>query len=194
MKKYFTIIAILLFFSCVSKKNENPHVIIQTKQGDIEVELFSKQAPKSVTAFLSYVDSGFYENTSFYRILNDDNQPSNAAKAELIQGGLWKTKYKQAEALAGIPHETTQQTGIKHIDGTVSLARDKPGTANSEFFICVGDQPGYDYGGDNNPDGLGYAAFGRVIKGMEVVRKIYNQPEDNQSFTPPVPIYNIVRQ
>jgi peptidyl-prolyl cis-trans isomerase A (cyclophilin A) len=194
MKKYFSIIAAIIFLSCSSKKTGNPHVIIQTKFGDIEVELFPKQAPKSVAAFLSYVDSGFYENTSFYRILNDENQPSNAEKSELIQGGLWKTKYQKAETLAGIPHETTQQTGIKHTNGTISLARDKPGTANSEFFICVGDQPGFDYGGENNPDKLGYAAFGRVVTGMDVVRKIYNRPEDDQSFTPPVPIYKIVRE
>ncbi|MDR0793288.1 MAG: peptidylprolyl isomerase [Chitinophagaceae bacterium] len=194
MKKNFFIIAALIFLSCSSKKQGNPHVIIQTKQGDIEVELFPKQSPKTVAAYLSYVDSGFYEKTCFYRILSDENQPSNAAKAELIQGGLWKTKYQKAETLAGIPHESTQQTGIKHTNGTISLARDKPGTANSEFFICVGDQPGFDFGGDNNPDKLGYAAFGRVVKGMNVVRMIYNQPEDNQSFTPPVPIYNIVRK
>jgi peptidyl-prolyl cis-trans isomerase A (cyclophilin A) len=194
MKKYFFTVAAFIFLSCSSEKQGNPQVIIQTKQGDIEIELFPNQAPKTVAAFLNYVDSGFYENTGFYRILSDENQPSNAEKAELIQGGLWKTKYQKAATLAGIPHETTQQTGIKHTNGTISLARDQPGTATSEFFICVGDQPGFDFGGENNPDKLGYAAFGRVVKGMKVVRRIYNQPENDQRFTPPVPIYNIVRK
>jgi peptidyl-prolyl cis-trans isomerase A (cyclophilin A) len=75
----------------------------------------------------------------------------------------------------------------------ISLARLEPGTASTEFFICIGKQSGFDYGGENNPDGQGYAAFGKVIKGMEVVRKIYNRPEDEQAFTPPVSIYDIVR-
>jgi peptidyl-prolyl cis-trans isomerase A (cyclophilin A) len=80
-----------------------------------------------------------------------------------------------------------------HKDGTISLARLQPGTATTEFFICIGDQPGYDFGGENNPDGQGYAAFGRVVKGMDIIKKIYNQPENDQYFTPRVPIYNIVR-
>ena len=159
--------------------------------GDIEVELYPTQAPKTVAAFLSYVDSGFYKNTTFYRVLNDDNQPSDAFKSEIIQGGLWGLG--RNKKIPGIPHESTNQTHIQHKDGTISLARLEPGTANTEFFICVGDQPGYDYGGENNPDGQGYAAFGRVIKGMDVVKKIYNQPDNDQYFAPRIPIYNIVR-
>jgi peptidyl-prolyl cis-trans isomerase A (cyclophilin A) len=97
-------------------------------------------------------------------------------------------------SLPGVPHETTRETQILHGDGVISLARDKPGTATSEFFICLGDQPGFDFGGENNPDGQGYAAFGKVVKGMDVVRTIYQRPEDNQSFTPAVPIYSISRK
>jgi peptidyl-prolyl cis-trans isomerase A (cyclophilin A) len=74
------------------------------------------------------------------------------------------------------------------------MARTAPGTATTEFFICVGDQPGFDFGGDNNPDGQGYAAFGKVVKGMDIVRNIYARPENNQSFDPPIPIYEIVRK
>lgn len=172
---------------------KNPHVLIETISGDIEVELFPDQAPKSVAAFLSYVDSGYYKNTNFYRVLSDNNQPSDAYRSKLIQGGLWKSKYKLSASLPGIPHETTQQTKLTHTDGTVSLARMAPGTATTEFFICVGDQHGFDYGGSNNPDGQGYAAFGRVVKGMKVVQEIYGAPEDDQSFTPPVEIFNIKR-
>jgi peptidyl-prolyl cis-trans isomerase A (cyclophilin A) len=168
-------------------------VRIETAKGDIEVELFPAQAPKSVAAFLRNVDSGYYKNTSFYRILSDDDQPSDSYKSRLIQGGLWKTNYKLSASLPGIPHETTQQTKILHTDGTVSFARAAPGTANTEFFICVGDQHGFDYGGNNNVDGQGYAAFGRVVAGMNVVTDIYDSPEDEQNFTPPIDIYNIVR-
>jgi len=141
-----------------------PHVIIRTAAGDIEVELYPLQAPKTAGAFLSYVDSGFYKNASFYRVLNEDNQVTGAAISKLIQGGIWKTNHAKAVGVPGVPHEPTSQTHLHHTDGTISLARDKPGTGTTEFFICVGDQPGFDYGGENNPDGQGYAAFGKVVK------------------------------
>lgn len=187
----FLFILLLLASGC-SAPHKNPHVRIQTSVGDVEVELYPEQAPKSVAAFLSYIDSGFYKNTTFYRVLNNDNQPSDAFKSQLIQGGLWGTGRRKN--LPGIPHESTQQTNILHKNGTISLARLAPGTATTEFFICVGDQPGYDYGGENNPDGQGYAAFGRVVKGMDVVNKIYNRPETDQYFSPVIPIYNIVKK
>lgn len=179
--------------SCSGNKYENPHIEIQTRFGDIEIELFPELAPKTATAFLSYLDFGVYKNSSFYRVLNIDNQPSDAPKAELIQGGIWKTSYKKTINLKGIPHETTAQTGILHKDGTLSLARLTPGTATTEFFICIGNQPGFDYGGNKNPDKQGYAAFGKVIKGMDIVIRIYRQREDEQAFDPPIDIYNIVR-
>jgi peptidyl-prolyl cis-trans isomerase A (cyclophilin A) len=187
---FMVIIAVSLLGGC-GHNYTDPHIEIQTKLGDIEVELYPDKAPKTTAAILSYIKAGYYRNSSFYRVLNNDNQPSNAPKAELIQGGLYRSKANPA--LTGIPHETTQQTGILHKEGTISLARLQPGTATSEFFICIGDQPGFDYGGENNADKQGYAAFGKVVKGMDIVRKIYNQPEDGQSFDPPVPIFNIVQ-
>ena len=92
-----------------------------------------------------------------------------------------------------VAHETTQQSGLHHLRGTVSFAREAPGTATSEFFICMEDQPGLDFRGTNNPDGQGYAAFGKVVKGMDVVNKIFRKPEFDQYFDPPVPIYSIER-
>lgn len=172
---------------------DNPHIRIETSVGDIEIELYPTKAPKSVAAFLKNIDAGYYKNTSFYRILNDDNQASDSYKSHLIQGGLWKTNYKLSSTLPTVPHETTQQTGITHTQGTLSFARQAPGTASSEFFICVSDEHGLDYGGKNNPDGQGYAAFGKVVNGMKVVGTIYQAPEEDQEFTPPVNIYDIVR-
>ncbi|HEY4060353.1 MAG TPA: peptidylprolyl isomerase [Puia sp.] len=180
--------------ACSSSDPRTPHILIQTSAGDIEVELYPGQAPKTAAAFLSFVDSGFYKNSTFYRVLNEDNQATGAPRSELIQGGIWKTDHKKAASHQGIPHETTQQTHLLHKNGTISLARTTPGTAGTEFFICVGDQPGFDYGGENNPDGQGYAAFGKVVKGMDIVRLIYERPENNQSFEPPVAIYNITRE
>ena len=191
--KYFLIAICVISISCKEKNYKNPHVAIETKLGNIEVELYIEKSPVSVTAFLSYVDSGYYKNAAFYRVLNQDNQQMDAFKAALIQGGIWRTNHKLFVSLPGIKHETTQQTGVLHKDGTISLARQEPGTATTEFFICLGDQPGFDYGGENNPDKQGYAAFGKVIKGMNIVRTIYNRPEDDQAFTPPVIIFDIVR-
>jgi len=187
------IFIVLIFASCSHPKYKDPHLLIETKFGDIEVELYPDKAPKSVAAFLSYVDSGFYKNSSFYRVLKEEDQPSASFKSELIQGGIWQTNYKRGISLHGIPHEPTSQTGILHKDGTISLARTKPGTAGSEFFICVGDQPAYDYGGDANPDGQGFAAFGKVIKGMGIVKKIHQQPDYEESFDQPIEIFNIKR-
>lgn len=195
MKKELLLIYlfIIIFASCSHPKYKEPHVLIETNFGDIEVELYPDKAPKSVAAFLSYVDSGFYKKSSFYRVLKEEDQPSGSFKSELIQGGIWQTNYKKGISLAGIPHEPTNKTGILHKEGTISLARTTPGTASSEFFICVGDQPAYDYGGDANPDRQGFAAFGKVFKGMNIVRKIYKQPDNNESFDPPIEILDIKR-
>ena len=196
LRSFFAISIVCSCFMlrCSTPKSDNPHVEIQTRFGDIELELYSKKAPKTVAAFLSYIDSGFYDRSSFYRVMNQENQVIDSWKAELIQGGLWKTNYQKATTLPGIPHESTKQTGIKHTNGIISMARLNPGTATTEFFICIGDQPGFDFGGENNEDGQGYAAFGKVVKGGDILQKIYSQPDRNQSFDPPVHIFKIIRK
>src|ERR1700744_4101981 len=104
--------------SCHSSNPDKPHVVISTGAGDFEVELYPRQAPLTTGAFLSYVDSGLYKNGSFYRVLNEDNQPTGSAFSKLIQGGIWETDYAKAVSLPGFPHETTQQTHLSHTDGT----------------------------------------------------------------------------
>lgn len=195
MKKSKMLVLLLfcLQIGCKNQSSQTPHILIKTVKGDIELELYPQKAPKTVAAFLSFIDKGYYKDASFYRVLNDDNQPSNAPKTELIQGGIWKTNYALASKIPGIPHESTRQTGILHKDGVISLARLEPGTAGSEFFICIDDQPGLDYGGENVPDKQGYAPFGKVIYGMDLVRQIYRMNDKDQYFTKPVGIYNIVR-
>lgn len=195
-RNFFSSVILVISFlvlGCGGPKYTNPHIIISTKYGDIELELYPKQAPKTVAAFLGYVDADLYKNASFYRVLNSDNQATDAPKADLIQGGIWQTNPQKLASLKGIPHENTHHTGILHKTGTISLAREEPGTASSEFFICIGDQPGYDSGGVNNADKQGYAAFGRVVRGMDLVIRLYNRDQKDQSFTPPIPIYDISR-
>jgi peptidyl-prolyl cis-trans isomerase A (cyclophilin A) len=192
MKNLWLLFLISSLVSC-SPNYKNPHVVIETKFGEIELELYPDQAPKSVAAFLENIDADYYENCSFYRVLSRDNQPSDAEKTELIQGGIWGAKNKRDIRRAGIPHETTEQTKVLHKDGVISFARLEPGTATTEFFICIDDQPTLDFGSNSNPDKQGYAAFGKVVKGMNVVRRIHNQNADEQSFDPPIDIYKIRR-
>jgi peptidyl-prolyl cis-trans isomerase A (cyclophilin A) len=168
-------------------------VTIETGEGQVDIELYGDKAPKTVNDFLGNIDHNLYENASFYRVLNDENQPSDAFKAAILQGGVWRTNRKKINR-PQIPHENTQITGIKHLRGTISLAREAPGSGTTEFFICLDSEPGLDFGGANNPDGQGYAAFGKVINGIDIVRKIFRKPENDQYFDPPVPIFNISRK
>jgi peptidyl-prolyl cis-trans isomerase A (cyclophilin A) len=173
---------ITLLWSCGRK---NPEVVIQTELGDIILELYPDKAPITVANFLKYIEEDRFKGATFYRVVTLDNQPGSEVKIEVIQGGLFEDDHPQA--LPPIAHETTQQTGILHKDGVISMARYGPGTATGEFFICVGDQPKLDYGGIRNSDGQGFAAFGKVINGMDVVRKIQQSPEADQYLKPRIP-------
>ncbi len=192
MYKFIFLFSLLGIFGCNQPQNKNPHVLIVTSFGDIEIELFPVKAPESVRAFLSYVDSGFYNNSSFYRVVMAEGQ-SAASNVGLIQGGIWQTNDKLHPVVPGIVHEPTIQTGLSHTTGTVSLARTTPGSANTEFFICIGDQTLFDYGNKSGSDSLGFAAFGRVVKGMTIVRKIQEQQRNGESFGKKIIIDKIKR-
>ena len=168
-----------------------PRVVIQTELGDIEVEIDSIHAPLTAANFLRYVDLGFYRFGRFHRTVRADNQPNDKVKITVVQAGLDPYRVKD---FPPIPLERTKDTGLKHKDGTISMARDGPNTATSEFFICIGDQPALDYGGKRNPDGQGFAAFGRAVLGMDVVRKINQAPAEGQQLEPAIRIENIVRK
>lgn len=172
----------------------NPHVVLVTEKGEIEIELLPAQAPVTVANFLRYVDEGIYERAgaAFYRVVRSDNQPGHPVPIAVIQGGLTIEDQHPAR-LAPIRHETTEDTGLRHRDGTVSMARNTPGSASSEFFICIGPQPELDYGGRRNPDGQGFAAFGRVVRGMDVVRAIHQLPDQDQMLVEPVAITEVRR-
>ena len=186
MHKLLLFLSIALI-SCSHPHYKNPHVVIETSYGDIEVELFPDKAPKTVAAFLSYVDSGYYNKSSFYRVVKTEDMGGN--NYGLIQGGIWRRN--EQLRLPGIEHESTKQTGLSHTSGTISLARTTPGSANTEFFICVGDQSQFDYGNGGNADGQGFAAFGTVFKGMDIVRKIQDRPANGESFTEQISIDRI---
>jgi len=167
-------------------------VLIQTEKGEIEVELDAARAPVTVANFLRYVDGNFYDGGRFHRTVKPDNQPDNKVKIQVVQAGINPARAK--EELPPIKLERTHDTKLAHKDGTLSMARDGPDTATSDFFLCLGDQPELDFGGKRNPDGQGFAAFGRVIKGMEVVKKIQAAPAEGQGLMPPVKVLKMMRK
>lgn len=182
------LISFTLVINAVSQKI--PKCLIKTSLGDITVELYPGKAPITVANFLKYVDAHLYDSSSFFRAVRLDNQPNNLVKIEVIQGG-YVDSLKQ---FPPIPMETTSQTGVHHLDGTISMARSSPASATCSFFICINDQSSLDYGGKRNPDGQGFAAFGKVTNGMDVVKKIQQlYPEQEQYFKPPVTIVSIER-
>ena len=144
-----------------------------------------RQAPVTVANFLHYITEKKVHNPTFYRVVrtDPDNQPDKDVKIQVLQGGLTDVPDRQ---LPTIKHETTEMTGILHKDGVLSMARDEPGTATHHFSICIGDQPALDFGGKRNPDGQGFAAFGKVNKGMDVVKKIHQQPAEGQYLKPAI--------
>ena len=154
----------------------NVNIVLTTSEGNIEIELFMEQAPITAGNFLKLVEGEHLDGGSFYRVVTYDNDNGNP-KIEVIQGGLGDAE----SPFDPIDHETTEQTGILHEDGVISMARGDVGTASSEFFICIGDQPGLDHGNSRNADMQGFAAFGKVVNGMDVVRRINGLPADAPS-------------
>jgi peptidyl-prolyl cis-trans isomerase A (cyclophilin A) len=152
-------------------------VRLDTGLGPIITALKARQAPLTVANFLRYVDDQRYDGASFWRAA----KAPSAVDYGLIQGGLQGDPKK---LLPPIGHEPTSRTGLRHVDGTLSLARKAPGTGDSDFFICVGDAPYLDANPAGEGDNLGFAAFGQVVQGMEIVRKILNLPTPGKAINP----------
>jgi len=161
-------------------------VRIETQMGEIDVEVDVARAPVTGANFLRYVDAGRYDDGRFHRTVRLDNQPGKTVLIEVVQAGVNPAQVDGD--FPPIPLERTTATRLAHTDGTLSMARDGPDTATSDFFICIGDQPELDFGGRRNPDGQGFGAFGRVKAGMDVVRRIQAATADGQALTPPVVI------
>lgn len=166
-------------------------VVLETSLGRIDLAIDTVAAPVTGANFLRYVDAGLYGDGTFYRVVTPDNQPDDEVRIEVIQGGM--NRARRDEAFAPILLESTATTGLRHLDGTLSMARGGPDSARAEFFICIGDQPELDEGGARNADGRGFAAFGRVISGMDIVRAIQAHPAEGQYLIDRVPIVAAVR-
>jgi len=162
---------------------------IETAYGIIEAQLNDEAAPITVANFLAYVAAGAYQGGSVWRTVTTtpDNQPHNDIKIDVIQA----TCHANFAKFAPIVMEDTAQSGLSHEDGTISMARFAPDSAQADFFICIGAQPSLNRGGLRNPDGMGFAAFGRVTTGMGIVRRIQQQPQHEQRLTPSININGI---
>ncbi len=166
-------------------------VRMETASGDITAEIFVGAAPVTANNFLDYMDDGVYDGGTFYRSVRMDNQPNDSVRIEVIQAGVDRSMRQRLRP--AIPLERTTATGLSHVDGALSMARGGPDTARASFFICVNDQPSLDFGGHRNLDGQGFAVFGRVIEGMDVVRDIQMGAIEGQQLVERVVIERIRR-
>jgi peptidyl-prolyl cis-trans isomerase A (cyclophilin A) len=188
---------LLVVAGCGNGDRGTVRVVMTTSLGDIELELYTAQAPVTAGNFLRLVDGGYLDGGAFYRTVSPENDNGSPPIA-VIQGGLGDAD----GPFTPIAHETTKLTGLPHRDGSISMARAAVGTASTEFFICIGEQPALDFGATRNPDGQGFAVFGQVVRGMHVVHAIHQSRADtltdepymqNQILNEPVAIISLRR-
>ena len=176
----------------------NPVVVFETAKGAIEIEIDPAHAPMTAANFLKYVDGRFYDGGTVNRAVRPDNTTRHDVEIQVIQ--FQSNRARRQEQFAPIPLERTNATGLKHVDGSVSMARAAPDSAQASFSIVIGDQPEMDFGGKRNPDGQGFAVFGRVVKGMDVVKTIQASPTGQrgaygtETLDPPIAIVKAYRR
>lgn len=171
-------------------------VVIETTSGPIVVAVDPVHAPITSANFLRYVDAGLYDGGRFHRAVRRDNQARQDVLIEVIQGGRDPAAAKATRGFGSIPLERTTVTTLTHGDGAISMARGSTAdSGSSDFFLCVGPQPALDFGGGRAADGQGFAAFGRVTRGMDVVRRIQaGRTNEREQLIAPVTIVRVYRQ
>ena len=204
MRRFPRLVALLLAAACVTagtqpvRPQPNPVVVFETAKGNIEIEVDAAHAPLSAANFMKYVDGGLYEGGTINRAVRPDNTVRHDVEIQVIQ--FQTARARRGDQFPPVPLERTSVTGLKHLDGAVSMARNGPDTATGSFSIVIGDQPEMDFGGKRNPDGQGFAVFGRVVKGMDVVKAIQASPTGPagpygaESLNPPIAIVKAYRR
>jgi len=188
-------IALALFLML---QQANPVVVFETEEGTIEIEVDAQRAPLSAANFLKYVEGRFYDGGSVNRAVRPDNTTRHDVEIQVIQFQI--DPKRRRDEFPPVPLERTSATGLKHVDGAVSMARNGPDTATASFSIVIGDQPSMDFAGTRNADGQGFAAFGKVIRGMDVVKAIQASPTGTrgpygtESLAPPIGILRAYRR
>ena len=204
MQAYFRV-AVLLIVALTGQTatgqappSQRPVVVFETEKGPIEIEVDAQHAPVTAANFLKYVDGGFYNGGTVNRAVRPDNTVRHDVEIQVIQ--IQIDRNRRREEFPPIALERTSATGLKHVDGAVSMARNGPDTATASFSIVIGDQPEMDFGGKRNPDGQGFAVFGRVTRGMEVVKAIQGSPTGQsgpyrtETLEPPIKILKAYRK
>jgi len=172
-------------------------VVFETEAGNITMEVYTANAPVTGANFLKYVDGKFYDGGMINRAVRPDNTVRHDVEIQVIQ--FQSAPSRENDMFPPIPMERTNVTGLKHSSGALSMARMGPDTAQASFSIVIGDQPEMDFGGKRNPDGQGFAVFGQVVTGMDVVRKIHRShtgtdgPYVTETLDPPVKILKAYR-
>jgi len=184
-------LAVVVALAVQQPRPSTVQVVFDTEFGRFTVEVDAAHAPITAANFLKYVDDGSYDGGRFHRAVRPDTERRTDFPIQVIQAGI-KGARRDAPT---IPLERTNATGLTHVDGAISMARNGPDTATSDFFICIGAQPELDFGGRRNADGQGFGAFGRVVAGMDVVRKIQAAPvkEQTETLTPTIGIVKASR-
>jgi len=194
----FLLLAFAAVAALVSQPAPSVVVIFETAKGNIEISVDAAHAPLSAANFLKYVDGGFYDGGTVNRAVRPDNTVRHDVEIQVIQFQI--ARARQREQFPPVPLERTNVTGLKHVDGAVSMARNGPDTATGSFSIVIGDQPEMDFGGKRNADGQGFAVFGRVVKGLDVVKAIQMSPTGPrgpygaESLSPPIEIVKAYRR
>ena len=194
----FTVIMVLAAAASQTPAVQQNVVVFDTEKGTIEMEVDSIHAPVTAANFLKYVDGGFYDGGSINRAVRPDNTVRHDVEIQVIQFQI--DPARRRDQFPPIPLERTTATGLRHVDGALSMARNGPDTATASFSIVIGDQPEMNFGGRRNPDGQGFAVFGRVTRGMDVVKAIQASPTGStgpygtESLTPPIRILKAYRK
>jgi len=203
MSQRWTAAAIVACLAAPAAAGQNsagtkPVVAFETAKGTIEIEVDTARAPVTAANFLKYVEGKFYDGGTVNRAVRPDNTTRHDVEIQVIQFQI--DRERRRDQFPPIPLERTNATGLKHADGAVSMARAAPDSAQGSFSIVIGDQPEMDFGGRRNPDGQGFAVFGRVVSGMDVVKAIQASPTGQrgaygtETLDPPIAIVKAYRR
>jgi len=189
---------ISLLFALLLPQPAPVRVVFETTMGEIVIEVNVAKAPVTSANFLRYVDGGWYDEGRFHRTVRPETETNTTHPIQVIQASRRRTARGEGPAFPPVALERTRDTGLIHVDGAVSMARvaGQPDSGASDFFIAIGAQSSLDFGGARNADGQGFAVFGRVVSGMDVVKAIQAAPvrAGSQTLTPAVAIVKARRQ
>ncbi|TCR65318.1 peptidylprolyl isomerase [Bosea sp. BK604] len=174
----------------MSAEHALPEVRVETECGGFTIRVNTDKAPVSSATFLAHVRGGHLDGSSVFRILNERNQPDDLHKVSTVQWG-WYEQKDNTLPFERPPIEPTSVTGLRHVRGTMSMARRGTGTPGSEYFIILRDEPELDFGGRRNPDGQGFSAFARVIEGFDTLERLHARGEDGQFVKRPIPVLSV---